>query len=211
MKKQKLHISKWCILGLAVLLLTGCLIVSVGVTSARYRSEAEGTVSYKADSPGNIRLGKMVDAGGLEAVFDTTAEIGWETVDGQQTLKFAVANGTSADSVDNRNQAFSVRLVSSLGVSDGSTAPTVKLSFIGEDGNPVEITASAVRISQGTPLYSSFGDGWVYDFKDNGKELSWALKGGKLSWVDMTVTVTSDIAVNASLMQLQLSGDVLQD
>lgn len=212
MKIRKPHISRWYALGLAALLLTGCLLASAGVAWARYRSEEEKPFYFLVSEPASIYLGKMVSTGeGLPAAFDTTAEIGWETGDGQQMLNFAVSNGASASSFENRDQTFSIRLVSSLGVSDGGEAPTIKLSFTGEGGTAVEITATATRISAGTPLYTTFGDGWVYDFQENGQELSWTLKGGTLSCVDMTVAIASDSAIDTSLVQLQIAATVVKD
>ena len=46
----KQNISKWYIIGLAVILIIGCLMIAVGSTWARYRTDYTGNVKFKVET-----------------------------------------------------------------------------------------------------------------------------------------------------------------
>lgn len=72
----------------------------------------------------------------------------------------------------------------------------------------VTIRAKAISIKEGSPLYNSFGGGWVFVFEDTlGKELVWTLEGGKQSFIPFTIQAAGMNITDASLLQLQIIGE----
>lgn len=231
MKQRKLNISLWCMLGVAVVLMVGVLIGSVGTSFARYRAEREETIAFQARAMESIYLGRMEypkqDSGDgetdetveaadqeQELVFVPNAENGWSTVNDQTTLEFAVANGISEEEFAQEDLQVHIRLVGSLGVWDGEDAVEIKL-YVPNEEKPDEldeITAKAVRIGPESPLYSAFGDGWVFSFLDEeGEELALVLEGGKQSVIELKLEMENTNFALTSLLQLQVTGTFVQD
>lgn len=231
MKRRKMNISPWYAMGLAVLLAVACLVGATGVSLARYRAEREASVQFKARIPERIYLGKIVCAEGeTVGTFDATARGTWEIVDGQTQLDFAVANGISSGDYAQDDQQVYIRLVGSLGI--GNIGDTVKVKLLvarqteladeeaAEDETQPETAAVqydtfeavAVRIDPESPMYTTFGDGWVFSFPDQqGEEMSWTLEGGEQSCIGMRLVLEGADLTEASLLQLQVSGRFTQD
>ena len=90
MKQIKPNISRWYTLGMAALFLAGCLLLGVGTTFARYRTDAQTGVIFEPRVPINVALGRMHPETGE---FDNTAAIGWEMQnDGSMKMNFVVSN-----------------------------------------------------------------------------------------------------------------------
>lgn len=72
--------------------------------------------------------------------------------------------------------------------------------------------AQAVYITKGSPMYTTFGEGWVFHFIDEeGEELRWTLEGGELSYIEMHLTMESSITVDTSLLQLQIDSSYIPE
>lgn len=227
MNQRKPNISRWYALGLAVVLVMGCLVMSVGVTWARYRTETNQSIFYQARKPLTVYLGKMEAADDGGTVFNPAAQQSWEMMDGSLQLDFAVANGTSLESFETDDQRFHIRMLGSLGAWSGDETAAIHLvvpsqTETAEDTNeeaneetteetqsspePSLLKATTVRIEPNTQLWNTFGDGWVFCFLDpgTGEELVWTLEGGALSCLDLAIAIEGGTLTDTSLLQLQI-------
>ncbi len=132
------------------------------------------------------------------------------------------------------DQQVIIRLIGSLGIWNGTdelkmylrvpsteteteetgteaTAETTETTETEEtlpSAEPKGVAATAVRIPQDSPLYLTYGDGWVFTFLDEeGEELSWLLEGGEFSCLEMILRLEGAAAENVSMLQLQITGD----
>lgn len=216
MKRWKLNISSWYSLGLTALLVISCLVVSTGMAWARYRTEETESIYFKAREPVSVYLGKVEygEGNAAEGKFVQTNEGSWELNEGGQLqLRFAVANGTSEAAFEERNQEVYVRIVGSLGIQTVADNISLKLTYPNEE-NPDTLNvvkATAVRIDPNSTLYSTYGDGWVFTFREEGEELTWTLEGGELSYIEMDLTVEGGTMADTSLLQLQIASRYIKE
>ena len=216
MKRWKLNISSWYSLGLTALLVISCLVVSTGMAWARYRTEETESIYFKAREPVSVYLGKVEygEGNAAEGKFVQTNEGSWElNEDGQLQLRFAVANGTSEAAFEERNQEVYVRIVGSLGIQTVADNISLKLTYPNEENpdTPNVVKATAVRIDPNSTLYSTYGDGWVFTFREEGEELTWTLEGGELSYIEMDLTVEGGTLADTSLLQLQIASRYIKE
>ena len=212
MNQRKPNISRWYALGLAAVIVAGCLILSIGTTFARYRSDTEEAIIFEPRVPISVTVSKLTES----AALDTKSEIAWEKqTDGSMLLNFAVSNaiidaagGTTYQEEDIRVR---VRLIGTLAAwSEEQTGKVILTDgTMTKDKELKEFTADIMRIPENTSLYYSFGDGWVFRFLDGeGEELTWILEGGALSCVEMNITMDASAFSGTSLLQLQIIGEV---
>lgn len=212
MNRQKQNRTLWLVSALLPILLLGCLIASAGSALARYRAESKEIIEFEVRPPDQVVLGQMVTAEDGSVSFDPKAQGVWETVEGKQQLEFTIANGTSKDDCSRENQRIRLRLIGSLGIWDGTEEFSVTLQLPPEEDaedseKPKTVKATVTRILEDSPMYTTFGDGWVFTFLDEDeKELSWLLEGGTLNTVTMTLILDGLSGNEASLLQLQISG-----
>lgn len=216
MKRWKLNISSWYSLGLTALLVISCLVVSTGMAWARYRTEETESIYFKAREPVSVYLGKVEygEGNAAEGKFVQTNEGSWElNENGQLQLRFAVANGTSEAAFEERNQEVYVRIVGSLGIQTVADNISLKLTYPNEENpdTPNVVKATAVRIDPNSTLYSTYGDGWVFTFREEGEELTWTLEGGELSYIEMDLTVEGGTMADTSLLQLQIASRYIKE
>lgn len=216
MKRWKLNISSWYSLGLTALLVISCLVVSTGMAWARYRTEETESIYFKAREPVSVYLGKVEygEGNAAEGKFVQTNEGSWELNEGGQLqLRFAVANGTSEAAFEERNQEVYVRIVGSLGIQTVADNISLKLTYPNEENpdTPNVVKATAVRIDPNSTLYSTYGDGWVFTFREEGEELTWTLEGGELSYIEMDLTVEGGTMADTSLLQLQIASRYIKE
>lgn len=219
MNRRKLNISRWYALGLAAVLVAASLLLAIGTTWARYRTEVgQETNLFEARRPISVTLGKLDDAGN----FGAEDEILWEKqTDGKMLLNFAISNANADEDAEKpyleESLEVRVRLVGSLAAwSESETAKVIltdgtllKSDFQTAEPQEKEFTAEVMRIPEKTALYYSFGDGWVFRFLDEeGEELTWILEGGQLSCVEMNITIDSAALAGTSLLQLQIIGEI---
>lgn len=185
---------------IATLLALACLMLSVGAVYARYKDQTSADPAYQAQEPLDIYLWSGMDESG-EFI---SGESEWKTENGQKTLEFYVSNSGSAAAEE---QYISVSLLASLGVQiDESVQFQLYLKW-GEEkkvvyGNPQ-------RILPASPLYETVGDGWIIRFQDeNGREMTWPLAGGELSYIYARLTVSGMEVYDTSMLKLQVSGGV---
>lgn len=217
MSQRKKNISRWALPMLLLLLTVGCLISSTGGALARYRyqpdPEDRPTIDFEVRPPDQVVLGKMVTGEDETVSFDPTAQGTWETVDGKQQLEFTIANGTAEDAFSKENQRISLRLIGSLGIWDGINEDLKVFLQLpleedaGEEAQPERIQAEVTPIRVGSPMHTTFGEGWVIAFFDEEEEeLSWLLEGGALNTITMTLILEGATQEEVSLLQLQISG-----
>ncbi|MBE6967628.1 MAG: hypothetical protein E7444_04215 [Ruminococcaceae bacterium] len=210
MNRRKLHISQWCLLGLAAVLTVGGLLTAVGSTWARYRAETKETLLFSAREPKGIYLGQVrLAEDDKTRLFDDQAQGTWESVNGKAQLDFAVANGTLPSDVAEEDQQFRIRLVGSPGIWEGAQTAEIQLMVPKKtDASQYDTYEAAVtKIEPQSPMYDQFGDGWVFTFHDKlGDELTWNLVGGRFSCYEMRLVLENEMLTEASLLQLQVIG-----
>ena len=70
-----------------------------------------------------------------------------------------------------------------------------------------EIRGKATRILKDSPMFSVFGEGWVFTFPDeDGKEMTWLLEGGSLSTISCQILIDGIELTDPSLLQLTVTG-----
>lgn len=163
----------------------------------------------------------------LVPVFTPTQELSWErTDDGKLQLKFAVANGLTGESFEQRTQKITIRLVGSLGVLKGDASVTGLSLLTDEIPEPKEVPATdeeaeivlpvqsqaaAIRIEEESPTYNTFGDGWAFRFlNEAGEELYWVLEGESQTYLEFTL-VLEESPIDTSLIQLQVINQYLDE
>ena len=209
MNRRKQNISRWALPLLLAFLVLGCLMASTGGALARYRAERREEISFEVRLPEKICLGQMVTAEDDTVSFDPVAQGTWETVEGKQQLTFTIANGTGEKDFSGQDQQIHFRLVGTLGIWNGSDDLKLTLEVPSEE-DPKETEsyeATVTRIREGSPMYATFGDGWVFAFfNEEGEELSWLLEGGAFDSITMTLTLEGAAQEEAGMLQLQISG-----
>lgn len=212
MSRRKLNMFPWSA-GLAAVLIVLGLMGAVGVSYARYRINRSESIFYTPRQPEQIYLGQMIDQDNGKAVFDPQKVGSWEAVEGKSQLTFAVANGTSGKSYTQQDQQVQIRLVGSLGIWDGEKTVNVLLraprKAKPDETEPQfdEIRGKATRILKDSPMFSVFGEGWVFTFPDeDGKEMTWLLEGGSLSTISCQILIDGIELTDPSLLQLTVTG-----
>ena len=212
MSRRKLNMFPWSA-GLAAVLIVLGLMGAVGVSYARYQVNRSESIFYTPRQPEQIYLGQMIDQDNGKAVFDPQKVGSWETVEGKSQLTFAVANGTSGKSYTQQDQQVQIRLVGSLGIWDGEKTVNVLLR-VPREAKPDEtepqfdeIRGKATRILKDSPMFSVFGEGWVFTFPDeDGKEMTWLLEGGSLPTISCQILIDGIELTDPSLLQLTVTG-----
>ncbi len=196
-------------LSVRICLLLLCLVLSsvllVGATFGRYLQQIP-PVSYPfvAEGSGALILGGVITQDWIDNGNWPAAPTGWSVEDDYSRLDFSISNGTSKESATQRNQSASVRLIAGLGIGDPKKM-TVELSFQ-QNGETVTLEGKAEKIHEGSLLSQSFGEGWSYRFDDaTGNEKQFLLTGGKLSYQNITITITG--GADTTLCQLQVLGN----
>lgn len=194
-------------LGLAVILLAACVLLTVGVTWARYQAGSNTMVSYQAKGPARVFLYSAISQTESGTSFTSFDQAFWEGADGTYSLDFAIGN-SDGDTVSEEPQAVSLRLIASGGIT--VNMDTALFLYLPEEGTAFQ--GSAQQIAEGTPLYNSFGPGWVFQFRDGeGEELSWSLEGGSLSYISAQLILQDVEITETSLLQVQVDGVILTD
>lgn len=150
------------VLGLALVLCIGALVISVGTAYARYRDERQVKLEFQVREPERVLLGTMVveeeDGGETFQPLDTANNetLVWE-IDpdtGIYTLQFAVANGEAETSYSTRDQAIRLNVIASLGIAqepataeeEGNTEnqETTEAQTLSEEENLPKVTVTFV-------------------------------------------------------------------
>lgn len=201
-------ISFWYKQGLVAVLLVACAVASVGVSWARYQTNVQKNAKYEVREQAAVFLWSVTEDGEL------SAEPGsWVTEGDSKSLSFAVSNGDAVSTYSTdysaESQGVRIRLLASLGL---SYTEDVKVELLlpctgGAEDEPVE--AVAKQILSGSPYYTSFGGGWVFEFEDEyGEEMYWLLEGGELSTIMGQIRISGLNMSDNALLQLQVESDV---
>lgn len=234
MNQRKQNRSVWYLMGIALLLAAACVVVSTGTTLARYRAEREEELTFVVDGMEPVYLGTLTYPDDI-TTFKASEETQWATVNGISQLDFAIANGATEYSCAAESQRVTLRLTGGLGLWNGTEPAAVTLCVPAEpepeqteETQSAETTAAteettekepelqaikatATLIDETSPLYHTFGEGWVFTFQDpEGEELSWTLDGGKFSCIPMKITVDNTAITGESLLQLQVMGEPIR-
>ena len=209
MDKQKIKSPFGYISVLALLLCMAALVISVGTTFSRYSKEISGSMTFGIRESEHIIIGTVTNGN-----FSPAEEIVWTEENGEAVLKVAVANGTSSKDFCKSNQRITLEIVGSLGLSIDPEDPSIKLVLPSteEDGEPVLVFAKATPIEKGTALYKANGEGWVLNFFDEeGKEVFWELKGGKLSFEEITIKAETSKISATSMLVPQIKAEIVTE
>lgn len=204
MQQQSRNRHLWvkiCLL-LLCLILTCSLVI--GVTFGRYRQEFP-PVSYPfvADGQGTLILGGVVTQDWIDKGTWPAVPTDWTADENKAQLDFSISNGKAATDFTQRNQTAVVRLVTGLGIGAPENL-TVELTFDQND-RKVTLIGQAEKVNDGSLIHQNYGPGWIYRFYDiTGSEMAFPLTGGKLSYQNLTVTLTGQ--TDPILCQLQVLG-----
>jgi len=110
----------WSTLGLAALMLVGCLIGAVGIATARYRADLQASAVFQPQAPVQVYLGQFrPDETSQTYTFDT-AQQSWQPMeeDGHRfyQLSFAISNSPTMTEFPADTQQVRIRLVGSVGL-----------------------------------------------------------------------------------------------
>ena len=186
MKLDKPHAL--ALLGAAVLLLA-CAAMLLGTAWARYRYRETTDMLFAPKPAPQVYLF-------ADHAFTPLPETFGEAAEGK-TLQFVVTNADSAEKFAAEDQYALVRLYGSLGLGAGENL-TAELTVDG-----VTYTAVPRPVDVDSPVYTSFGEGWVYCFFDaSGNEMRWLLEGDTFSAKQMQLRVTTREGLDTSLLRL---------
>ena len=175
MKERKNGISRLPLLAVCAVLIA--LIVTVGVTYARYQEVRDQRISFSGAGVDGIYIRS---ADGSYTSPDTWKK---DASDGSWQLEFLLSNSESADKVAKRTQTAYVRVIS--GTADITSNTVIEL-ICGEE----RYTAVPERIDTESVIGQRFGDGRLYRFfNQSGEEVTWMLVGGRSSDLMMKLRV----------------------
>lgn len=209
MQGQNRNTPLWAKLCLLLLCLLLCSVLIFGITFGRYQQEfSPVNYPFVADGASTLVLGGTVTQDWLDKGVWPDMATDWSVEGDTATLAFSISNGRSTESYPSRSQNATVRLVAGLGIGAAKNM-TVTLSYL-SNGQSITLTGQAERIQAGSLLYQDYGDGWVYYFYDtSGEEKCFTLTGGKLSYENLTVTLTGN--TDPVLCQLQVVGSYIDE
>ena len=219
MNHRKPNMKMWYSLGLTLLLSLAMLLVATGTAFARYRAERDREITFQVRKPEQIQLGtiSVIEKDGDEAdlmIFHPSQQLLWKTEDGVTKLEFVVTNGMSVTDYSARTQQVRIRMIGSLGLWNGTAVPEILIIPPQEDGDEeiAAVKATAEPLPEGTSLYYTYGEGWLYTFLDEeGKELTWELKGGRFDYAEILVTIDGQIPDNPSMLQPYVTAEVMDE
>ena len=160
---------------LVIGLMVGVLVLSIGLAQARYRENLKETVPFQVEEAETLTLREQT---------------GWATNGNISTLTFSVEN------TGQERENGKIYMLASQGLQSGE-----KLTVTLTQSQQV-YTAVAERIQEGSALYKSFGDGWIYRFLDGqGKEHTWPIEAGSQLTYQLKVQSNSEIGYD-SLIRL---------
>lgn len=223
MNQRKTNNTLWYSLGLAVLLCIAFLVSTTGTALARYRSEQKVPLTFQVRVPARICLGTMetrVVAEETEETEAMTEEIfvpnvkpEWlEVEEDMHQLRLVVANGTSDADFSEKGQRVRLRLFGSLGVWSGSETAKITVRT-GTEPEILELEGTVTYIDEQSPLYATYGYGWVYTFQipETEEEYVWILPGGSFRYVDLTVVMDGNAVSDSALLQPQIISELITE
>lgn len=188
-------------LSLEAILLVACLVLAVGAAWARFQEMTTQELGYATKEYATVYLWGVDEAG---IVSETQSN--WQTKENYKSLAFCVTNGLNEAEYSAEPQQVYVRLCASSGI-QGSIETMAVVLYLPQTGETYSGTPQ--KIAEGSPLYASFGSGWVFTFRDeDGEELSWTLEGGALSVLYTEIQLQNVKLDDLALLQLQVSGDM---
>lgn len=193
----------WNKLGLSVVLLFVGMLLIVGIAWGRFRSEVQGDQKYTPRVPSQVYLWGEKTEEGFAQLPDT-----WKVDGGSYEVPFTVTNGIygtgeQEDLFAQKDMEIFLRIAVTEGIGDGENF-SVELRLNDEAGTFYQ--AAPQKIEADSPLYSTFGEGWIYVFSNNhGEEPRFTLRGGEVSSLQATLVyeVKPD-TIGYSMMQLQV-------
>lgn len=160
---------------LVMLCVIGALILTVGVSQARFRENWTETLPFQPEGEENLVLHQ---------------DSNWVENQGLRQLTFSLKN------TDTEASGGEIYVLVSNGIEDPDK---LKITLITQGSR---YTAQAQSIVPGSVLHKSFGDGWVYRFLDDqGQEKTWTLQPADLQTFVLTVENSEEIHYH-SLMRL---------
>lgn len=190
-------------LGLSGILLLIVALLFVGVAWGRFRSEVQSDQKYTPRLPDQVYLWGEKTGESFATLPDT-----WKVDGGTYEVPFTITNGIfgaegQEDLFPKADMDIFLRIAVTEGIGNAENL-SVQLRLKDETGTFYQATAE--KIDEKSPLYSDFGDGWVYSFRNNdGEEPRFTLQGGEVSCLEATLIYTAEPdTIGYSMMQLQV-------
>lgn len=213
MNQRKPNSSLRYSLGLSIVLCIAALVISMGTSFARYRTEKNGDLTFAVREGTSVYVGTIqTDTIQGTEVFQPQDELYWEYVDGSAQLNMVIANGPSMSQYAIRDMEVQFRFVGTLAFWQGMEPARMYVTIPSEkDPNVTEtLQAVATPIAEGTALHYEYGDGVLYTIQDANGEIARILPGGKFSGIEVTITMenltTEDAAQLSSLITSRVVG-----
>ena len=158
---------------LVMLCVIGALILTVGVSQARFRENWTETLPFQPEGEENLVLHQ---------------DSNWVEDQGTRKLTFSLEN------TDTEAAAGEIYVLVSKGI-ESPDKMNIILTVQGRN-----YTAQAQPIVPGSALHRSFGDGWAYRFLDSqGKEKAWKLEPADEQTFVLTVENSEEIQYHSLL------------
>ena len=186
-------------LGLAALLVLISVVLTIGVTWARYRTELNPfEYWFVARNPQQVYLWG-------EKTGDTYTGLpgSWTVSESGSSLPFLVSNGIATEFPE-QNVRIAIQVAATEGIGSGDNL-ILQLAVVDGEHEPI-YDGKAERIASGTTFYNQFGDGWLYRFYDEeGNEMTWVLEGGQLSEFSAELHISGSVDPKFySMLQMQV-------
>ena len=190
-----------------ILCLWVCLVLGVGISYARYRTDLM-TISYwfKSSYSDTIVMRGIVtsDSDAKDGIWNLVPDSWQNTQWDIAKLDFSVSNGSSDKAYASRDQLVTIQLVASLNIQNPENL-RISIVTLDDQGKEVIYDGVPAEIRKGSLLHSLYGDGWVYTFVDETEnQKDFLLKGNRLSYQNFTVFVEGN--VDATLLSIELNG-----
>lgn len=198
-------------LAFVFLLLMACLILTVGVSFARYQYLGDPQVfGYQAKQYSSVYLGSAFDGKTLDTTQST-----WNYEENGYSMSCVVSNGSSNTSFAQEDQWVTFYLTGTLGFSAEEEPMDVSILVRKDNGDGTAEVKTCQGIAQPiqpqTPLYARFGEGWFFTFQnilsEKEEEARFLLEGGEFSMLSVTLYVQGK-AMDASMLEFQVSSSL---
>ncbi len=206
MRRTTSNRRTWPQFALIALLTVASVILLAGAIFARYETSTTSYLSYQPKEIASLYLW-----GGIDETTGTfrSGQSYWIRNDNVNMLEIAVSNGTSDYDCAAETQQVYIRMFAALALQYTEGDMPVTLWVTDEAGQETWYTGSVQPIWENTPLYETFGPGWIFSFRDEfGEELSWTLEGGRLSVLSARLTMEGVELEDTTLLQLQVTGQI---
>lgn len=192
-------------LGILLVMILLCLCLTIGIAYGRYRAQSVDNLPFVSDELEMVYLGRELSADGEVDVQSAN----WVQENSVFAMEFLVCNGNSETKFAEQDQEVSLSLLASGALLNGEEA-VVEL-IVPTEGGEEAFLATVQPILKGSSYETKFGEGWVFRFLHEDKEeVTWTLKGGELSVLQVKITLADAKFVSDCQLQISVTGKTVE-